>query len=64
MKAREEADLSQRDVAGRLGVAPSWIAKVEMRERRIDVIEFARIAHAVSADPVKLFSVVARLVRK
>lgn len=35
-----------------------------MRERRIDVVEFVRIAHAVKADPSKLFSEVARLVRR
>jgi len=44
--ARQEAGLSQRDIAARLKVPPSWVAKVEMRERRVDVVEFVRILHA------------------
>lgn len=37
--AREGARLTQRALAGRLGVPHSWIAKVEAGERRIDVVE-------------------------
>jgi hypothetical protein len=44
-------------------VPPSWVAKVEMRERRLDVVEFVRIARALKADPVKLLAEVARDVR-
>jgi len=50
-------------VASRLGVPPSWIAKVETRERRVDVVEFVRLARAVKADPARLFAEVARHVR-
>ena len=62
--AREQAELSQRDLAARLGVQPSWIAKTETCERRLDVIEFIRLARALRADPVKLFATVARRVRR
>jgi len=34
-----------------------------MRERRIDVIEFVRIARALKADPARLVAEVARHVR-
>lgn len=37
---REDAGLSQRDLAARLKVPHSWVAKVETGERRIDLIEF------------------------
>lgn len=37
--AREGAQLSQRALAARLGVPHSWVAKVEVGERRIDVVE-------------------------
>lgn len=37
---RAAARLSQRDLAQRLQVPHSWVAKVESGERRIDVIEF------------------------
>jgi len=61
--AREKADLSQRDLARRLQVAPSWVAKVETRERRLDVIEFIRVARAVGSDPERILGEVLRLVR-
>ena len=37
--ARQAAGLSQRALAERLNVPPSWVAKVELGERRIDFIE-------------------------
>jgi transcriptional regulator with XRE-family HTH domain len=37
--ARENAQLSQRALAVRLGIPHSWVAKVEAGERRIDVVE-------------------------
>lgn len=61
--AREKADLTQRDVASSLRVTPSWVAKVEMRERRLDVVEFVRVARAVKADPVQLLAEVVRHIR-
>jgi transcriptional regulator with XRE-family HTH domain len=43
-KAREEAGLSQREVARRLRRPPSFIAKVETGDRRLDVLELDEIA--------------------
>lgn len=63
VEARHSAELSQRDLAEILGEHHSWVAKVELGERRVDVIEFARIARALGADPVDLFSQVAATVR-
>jgi len=48
--ARQKAGLSQRDIAARLKVLPSWVAKVELMERRVDVVELVRILHACGAD--------------
>lgn len=42
--AREEAGLTQREAAERLGRSQSFIAKCETGERRIDVIELAELA--------------------
>ena len=50
LAARQEAGLSQRDVAARLKVPPSWVAKVELKERRVDVVEFVRILRACGAN--------------
>lgn len=43
-KAREGAGLTQRDVARALGKPPSFVAKCENGERRVDVVELARFA--------------------
>lgn len=48
---REAATLSQRELASRLRVPHSWIAKVEIGERRIDVVEFCRFVAACGASP-------------
>ena len=47
---REKAGLSQRDLAAKLGVAHSWVAKVEAGERRIDVVELTWFFSACGAD--------------
>ncbi|HEY2410847.1 MAG TPA: helix-turn-helix transcriptional regulator [Pirellulaceae bacterium] len=48
--AREGAGLSQRDLAAKLGVPHSWVAKVEAGERRIDVVELAWFYSACGED--------------
>jgi transcriptional regulator with XRE-family HTH domain len=42
--ARHEAGLSQKAVADRLGKPPSFVAKIELGERRLDLVEFVAIA--------------------
>jgi transcriptional regulator with XRE-family HTH domain len=53
-ETRENAGLSQRELAARLRVPPSWVAKVEAGERRIDFVEFCWFAAACEADAAKL----------
>ena len=53
IQAREEAGLSQQDVAGRLGRHQTYVSKCERGERRMDLIEFLEIARAVGFDPHK-----------
>jgi len=60
---RDRAGLSQREVARRLEVAPSWVAKVEIGERRLDVVEFVLYVRAVGADPEAIFALVAHGIR-
>ena len=40
INARKDLDLSQRDLAEKLGVTHSIIGKIETGDRRLDVIEF------------------------
>ncbi len=51
VRARTEAGLSQRDVAKRLKVIQSQVSKVELCERRLDMIEFVLYCRAVNLDP-------------
>jgi len=52
--ARAEAELSQRDLAARLHVPHSWVAKVENGERRIDLVEFCWFLSACGMDPMPI----------
>lgn len=45
--ARTKANISQRELARRLGKPPSFVNKIEQLERRMDVLEFVAIAEAM-----------------
>ena len=53
-QARRDANLSQYQLADRLGVDQSYISKYEAARRRLDVIEFLRIVGAIGADPMSI----------
>jgi transcriptional regulator with XRE-family HTH domain len=53
--ARHESGLSQKAIAEALGKPPSLIAKIELGERRLDLVEFIAIARAVGVMPSELF---------
>ncbi|REK34746.1 MAG: XRE family transcriptional regulator [Planctomycetota bacterium] len=55
LEMRERAGLSQRELAQRLHVPHSWVAKVELGERRLDLVEFCRVADACAAEPRHVF---------
>lgn len=52
--AREKAGLTQQQLADRLGKPQSFVAKYEGGERRLDVIEFIAIAHALEFDAARM----------
>ena len=58
--SRHESNLTQEDLATRLGWHRSRIAKIESGERRIDVPEFITIANGLNIDPVTLLARVLR----
>ena len=49
--ARKAARLSQDELALRLKTSQTVIARIEIGERRIDVIEFIDLAKALRLDP-------------
>lgn len=52
--ARTQAGLTQQEVARRLRRPQSFVSAYESGDRKIDVLEFLRIARATGADPCEL----------
>lgn len=55
VETRKNAGLTQEDVAARLGRDQTFVSLIERGQRRLDVIEFIRLAEALDRDPVALF---------
>ena len=51
---RAAAGLTQRQLAARLRKSHSYIAKIEIGERRLDVVEFIALCEKMEVDPTKL----------
>lgn len=62
--ARREAGISQAELAKRLGKPPSYVAKVELKERRVDVVEFVEFLRAAGASEANAFDSVRSAVGK
>ena len=59
--ARKAADVTQAELAARLGKPQSFVSKVERGERRLDVIEFCQVAEALGHEPANLLADFAEL---
>jgi len=51
ISARHAAGLSQRALAARLGKTGSHVAMIERGQRRVDLLEFCRIAESLGVSP-------------
>jgi transcriptional regulator with XRE-family HTH domain len=60
VQARKDAGLTQSQLAIKLGRPQSFVSKFERGERRLDVIEFLDITHAIGVDAPRLLKRVAR----
>lgn len=60
IEARKAAGLAQHEVARRIDRPQSFVANYEGGERRIDVVEFIVIAHALGREPKQLFAELAK----
>lgn len=54
--ARQEAGLTQIELAQRIGRKQGHVSIIETGVRRIDLIEFCAIVKAMGRDPVELFA--------
>ncbi|MBK5119249.1 helix-turn-helix transcriptional regulator [Burkholderia sp. R-69980] len=52
--ARKAGGLSQAELASRLGRPQSFVAKIEIGERRLDVIEFLELARILGVTPASV----------
>ena len=58
--ARRRANVTQQELAARLGKPQSFVSEYERGQRRVDVVELFVISRALGADPVELFAEIAR----
>lgn len=61
--ARVEHGLSQRELAKRLGKPVSFVNKIELIERRVDIIEFIQICRALNITSGSLIDQIAAATR-
>lgn len=54
IEARRTKNLTQVEVATRLGKPQSFVSKYESGERRLDVIEFIDVCQALDANPLSI----------
>jgi transcriptional regulator with XRE-family HTH domain len=54
IEAREQAALTQAELAQRLKKPQSYVSKFERGERRLDVVEFLEVARVIGIDPFQL----------
>ena len=54
--ARQRANMTQVELAARLGKPQSVVSAYEAGKRRVDVVEFLLIVRALGADPVDIFA--------
>ena len=59
IEARLAAGLKQTEFAARIGRSQGFVSLIENGQRRIDVIEFFKLAKALQRDPRELFGAVA-----
>jgi transcriptional regulator with XRE-family HTH domain len=60
VEAREEAGLTQRQLAAKLRRSDSFVWKIEAGERRVDVLEFIEIAQCLGVEAIELMKQVVK----
>lgn len=60
-QSRNKLGLSQAEVASRIGRPQTYISDIETGVRRIDIIEFLRLAEVLGIDPAKTIASIHRV---
>ena len=63
VRERNNAGLTQREVAALLDTPHSLVAKIENGERRLDVIEYCPFCYVIGSDPHKGIDLVVALIK-
>jgi transcriptional regulator with XRE-family HTH domain len=61
---RKAAGVTQLELAERLGKPQQFVSKVELGDRRVDLVEFVAICRALRVDPKDAFAMVLRRIPK
>lgn len=61
---REEAGLTQRELAEKLGREQSFVGRIETGQRRVDLVELIWICSVCGADPEEELCDLARMIGK
>ena len=51
ISARKQAKLTQADIAHQLGKPQSYIAKIEGKDRKIDILEYVELCEVLKIQP-------------
>ena len=62
VRIRKDRGLTQRDLAGILGVPHCYVARMEIKERRLDVIELISVLKAIGVSKKEIIGILAKLV--
>jgi transcriptional regulator with XRE-family HTH domain len=60
---RQARGITQQELARRLGRPQSYVSKVELGERRIDVVEYLHLMRAIEGEPLALLRDIERAYR-
>lgn len=61
---RQQAGLTQADLAKRLGKPQPYVSRYETGERRLDVLEFRRVCQACGVSSVEIMQRLDRLLKR
>ncbi len=58
ISARKQANLSQAETAQQLGKPQSYIAKIEGRDRKLDILEYVELCDVLKIQPSEIIKII------